>query len=148
MERNWFVVYGQECSQTRFKIRRKGLKVTLGADRDSKWGFPRPLWLHPMCIGWIHSLNLPSFYDWTCNSVQDSVSKHGIYSIVLWCYHVTGTGKTVTGAYLVYFFTEQNKLLPNRRDEKRPQILYCGPSNDVTERIPCHMKSFQPLFCY
>ena len=59
------------------------------------------------------------------------VCQHGIASI----HDFSGTGKTVTGAYLVYFFTEQNKLLPNRSDDKRPQILYCGPSNKAVDVI-------------
>ena len=49
-------------------------------------------------------------------------------------FNFSGTGKTFTGAYLVYFFTEQNKLLPNR-GKGRPQILYCGPSNKSVDVI-------------
>ncbi|XP_072028379.1 3'-5' exoribonuclease HELZ2-like [Amphiura filiformis] len=51
-----------------------------------------------------------------------------------------GTGKTVTGAYLSYFFSEQNKQLPTRG--KRPQILYCGPSNKSVDVIAEYLKNF------
>ncbi|XP_072028128.1 3'-5' exoribonuclease HELZ2-like [Amphiura filiformis] len=51
-----------------------------------------------------------------------------------------GTGTMITGACLVYFFSEQNKQLPNRG--KRPQILYCGPSNKSVDAFAECLKNF------
>ena len=53
-----------------------------------------------------------------------------------WPLYIEGTGKTITGAHLVYFFNRQNQLLPPSGDEnQRPQILYCGPSNKSVDVI-------------
>ncbi|XP_072028801.1 3'-5' exoribonuclease HELZ2-like [Amphiura filiformis] len=51
-----------------------------------------------------------------------------------------GTGSMTTGAYLTYFFSEQNKQLPNRG--KRPQILYCGPSYKSVDAFAECLKNF------
>ncbi len=46
----------------------------------------------------------------------------------------SGTGKTVTGAYLAYFFNKMNKKLPPM-GKGQPQVLYCGPSNKSVDVI-------------
>ncbi|XP_038049676.1 helicase with zinc finger domain 2-like [Patiria miniata] len=48
-----------------------------------------------------------------------------------------GTGKTVTGVHLTYFFTEVNKQLPALG--RRPQVLYCGPSNKSVDVVAHYM---------
>lgn len=45
-----------------------------------------------------------------------------------------GTGKTVVGAYIVYWFSQLNSKKPQileelKDKEKKEVILYCGPSN-------------------
>lgn len=49
---------------------------------------------------------------------------------------LTGTGKTKTGAYLAYFFSQMNRSLPcDLRSGMTPKILYCGPSNKSVDVI-------------
>ena len=57
-----------------------------------------------------------------------------------------GTGKTVTGAYLVYFFSQHNQLLPETGD-RSPQILYCGPSNKSVDVITGILTVFAWIIC-
>ena len=49
-------------------------------------------------------------------------------------FFLVGTGKTVTGAYLAYFFTQINKHVP-AMGKGTPQVLYCGPSNKAVDVI-------------
>lgn len=51
-----------------------------------------------------------------------------------------GTGKTVVGAYIVYWFSQLNskypwKLKELKDKEKREVILYCGPSNKSVDVV-------------
>ena len=46
----------------------------------------------------------------------------------------TGTGKTLTGSYLAYFFAQLNTKLQTAGD-MRPQVLYCGPSNKSVDVV-------------
>uniref|UniRef100_A0A672UI59 Helicase with zinc finger 2 n=1 Tax=Strigops habroptila TaxID=2489341 RepID=A0A672UI59_STRHB len=71
-----------------------------------------------------------------------------------------GTGKTVVGTHIVYWFhklnensIEKEKILSS--DEEKPKgrkcILYCGPSNksvDVVAEMLLKMKSLKPLRVY
>ncbi len=56
------------------------------------------------------------------------------------CLSFTGTGKTVVGAYIVYWFSQLNpknpwKLKELKDKEKREVILYCGPSNKSVDVV-------------
>lgn len=51
-----------------------------------------------------------------------------------------GTGKTVVGAYIVYWFSKLNSKIPwklkeLKDKEKREVILYCGPSNKSVDVV-------------
>ena len=60
-----------------------------------------------------------------------------------------GTGKTITGVHIAYWFAEINRRnTPLKRttpaeeipDKAPPQVLYCGPSNksvDVVAGVDC-----------
>ena len=70
--------------------------------------------------------------------------------IILLCVY-EGTGKTVTGVHIAYWFTERNKrLVPFKNLEKRAagendceetgpkapaQVIYCGPSNKAVDVV-------------
>ena len=69
-----------------------------------------------------------------------------------------GTGKTVTGVHIAYWFTERNKrLAPFKNLEKRAgeskseesepkapaQVIYCGPSNKAVDVV-----TGKSCFCY
>lgn len=52
----------------------------------------------------------------------------------------TGTGKTVVGAYIVYWFSLLNSYKPQnlkelKDKEKKEVILYCGPSNKSVDVV-------------
>ena len=60
----------------------------------------------------------------------------------------TGTGKTVTGVHIAYWFAQRNKELrpedialdekaaEQREDPKAPpQVMYCGPSNKSVDVV-------------
>lgn len=51
-----------------------------------------------------------------------------------------GTGKTVVGAYIVYWFSQLNSKKPQnlkelKDQEKKEVILYCGPSNKSVDVV-------------
>ena len=60
-----------------------------------------------------------------------------------------GTGKTVTGVHIAYWFAEQNKkkksLKPLKKEisetecdgahKSPPQVMYCGPSNKSVDVV-------------
>lgn len=55
-------------------------------------------------------------------------------------YFLTGTGKTVVGVHIVYWFFKENQKLPrlDKSVEKGPKkrcILYCGPSNKSVDVV-------------
>ncbi|XP_074529198.1 3'-5' exoribonuclease HELZ2-like [Halichoeres trimaculatus] len=59
-----------------------------------------------------------------------------------------GTGKTVVGVYLVNYFFEQNaqnlRIYVDPKDEnKRPVILYCGPSNKSVDVVAVYLLRFK-----
>ncbi|XP_072018120.1 3'-5' exoribonuclease HELZ2-like isoform X2 [Amphiura filiformis] len=47
-----------------------------------------------------------------------------------------GTGKSVTGTYMVYFFTEINDVM-------KQQLLYCGPSNKSVDIVSHYLARFK-----
>uniref|UniRef100_A0A8C1V7G0 Si:dkey-97a13.6 n=1 Tax=Cyprinus carpio TaxID=7962 RepID=A0A8C1V7G0_CYPCA len=58
-----------------------------------------------------------------------------------------GTGKTVVGAYIVYWFSQLNsknpwKLKELKDKEKREVILYCGPSNKSVDVVAEYLFKF------
>ena len=70
-----------------------------------------------------------------CNQYQDTY----FFSVS------TGTGKTVTGVHIAYWFAQRNKELrpedialdleaPEPR-EAPPQVIYCGPSNKSVDVV-------------
>ena len=82
--------------------------------------------------GWIPRVNLFCLLIEICSTFSIISPKW----IMNWPLYIEGTGKTITGAHLVYFFNRQNQLLPPSGDEnQRPQILYCGPSNKSVDVI-------------
>lgn len=55
-----------------------------------------------------------------------------------------GTGKTVTGVHMAYWFTKRNLQLLSQEDrsytdpappEAPPQVIYCGPSNKSVDLV-------------
>lgn len=61
------------------------------------------------------------------------------------CYQ--GTGKTVVGTHIVYWFHQLNKEAEGKAptQEGKKQILYCGPSNksvDVVAGNYCNKYTF------
>lgn len=53
---------------------------------------------------------------------------------------VIGTGKTVVGVHIVYWFFKENQKLPSHQKsvEEEPRkrcILYCGPSNKSVDVV-------------
>jgi len=54
------------------------------------------------------------------------------------CKYPLGTGKTLTGAYLVHaMYCINNTVYHNEADTKTKQILYCGPSNSAVDVAAC-----------
>lgn len=62
-----------------------------------------------------------------------------------------GTGKTVTGVHIAYWFAKRNMqlrqdpldiALPNSEDlpEAPPQVIYCGPSNKSVDVVASKCK--------
>ena len=63
-----------------------------------------------------------------------------------------GTGKTVTGVHIAYWFVKRNMqlrqdpldiALPNSEDqlpEAPPQVIYCGPSNKSVDVVASKCK--------
>lgn len=56
------------------------------------------------------------------------------------CLPFIGTGKTVVGAYIVYWFSHLNSKIPwklkdPKDKEKKEVILYCGPSNKSVDVV-------------
>jgi len=58
--------------------------------------------------------------------------------------HLLGTGKTITGVHIAYWFAEINRLnTPRERrtqteeipEKAPPQVLYCGPSNKSVDVV-------------
>ena len=55
----------------------------------------------------------------------------------------TGTGKTVTGVHIAYWFAQRNKELrpedialdKEAPREAPPQVMYCGPSNKSVDVV-------------
>lgn len=53
---------------------------------------------------------------------------------------LTGTGKTVVGVYIVYWFFNQNSKIQRKFDDpknktKQEVILYCGPSDKSVDVV-------------
>jgi len=44
-----------------------------------------------------------------------------------------GTGKTLTGVKLVYWYVQMNEKHADRSGGSHRQILYCGPSNSSVD---------------
>ena len=64
-----------------------------------------------------------------------------------------GTGKTVTGVHIAYWFVKRNMqqrqddldiVLPNSDDDDQskgpPQVIYCGPSNKSVDVVASKCK--------
>ena len=63
--------------------------------------------------------------------------------------YFSGTGKTVTGVHIAYWFAEQNKRLKSYKVLEKdtsetecagaykapPQVIYCGPSNKSVDVV-------------
>ena len=47
----------------------------------------------------------------------------------------SGTGKTVTGVHIAYWFAEQNKTKKSKKKKSPPQVIYCGPSNKSVDVV-------------
>jgi len=45
-------------------------------------------------------------------------------------FHVSGTGKTLIGVKIAYWFVELNRAI---NSEEKQQILFCGPSNSAVD---------------
>ncbi|XP_033629468.1 helicase with zinc finger domain 2-like [Asterias rubens] len=67
------------------------------------------------------------------NGPQEDALRHALQEQFTVIHGPPGTGKTVTGAHLTYFFTEVNKKLLD--SGKPPQVLYCGPSNKSVDVV-------------
>lgn len=66
--------------------------------------------------------------------------------------YLTGTGKTVVGVYIVYWFFNQNtrkqrKLEDPKDKNKKEVILYCGPSNKSVDVVAGKLRSQLNFAC-
>lgn len=64
-----------------------------------------------------------------------------------------GTGKTVVGTHIVYWFHKLNEeivekdktpYLEDEKDKKRKCILYCGPSNKSVDVVAGNYRLLRP----
>lgn len=66
--------------------------------------------------------------------------------------YLTGTGKTVVGVYIVYWFFKQNsrkqRMFEDPKDKnKKEVILYCGPSNKSVDVVAGKLRSQLNFAC-
>ena len=53
-----------------------------------------------------------------------------------------GTGKTLTGVKLVYWYVEMNRIA-EKNGQSHAQVLYCGPSNSS---VDVAASEFDPIY--
>lgn len=85
------------------------------------------------------SLKLPSLNESQQRAVEEALSKP--FTVIQ---GPPGTGKTVVGIHIVYQFFNKNKAFlatssksscPPQKQQKKPAILYCGPSNKSVDIV-------------
>ena len=95
-----------------------------------------------VCITVSHSPNPSSVYIRLCKQGKRFLVLKYIY-IYIYCLF-EGTGKTVTGVHMAYWFTKRNLQLLSQEDRSYadpeppkapPQVIYCGPSNKSVDVV-------------
>lgn len=114
------------------------------------WIFPACLYIS-VCLPQARNVSIRSFLGYPINTLySDNKTKlsfiknnRGIFcwnNFPLYFYPFLGTGKTVTGVHIAFWFAKKNKqgclgshdaIDPDTPDKPRapPQVIYCGPSN-------------------